>query len=680
MAEASEGSQRFRMRKCESAASVVRRGTRFLSQKLERRCLLSTTVLDAGGTELGRLDVWTPPGGLKAVEVSTGSGRQGSGDVAGYQIEVVFEGGLTASQQAVFASAASRWEAILTGDVEDVGPGAWGNAVDDMRISAQGLTIDGSGGILGQAGPEYYRSDTNLPFTGVMQFDSADLATLEQSGQLQNVIVHEMGHVLGLGTMWQLAGLVTGVGSSNPIFTGPRATAEYRRLIGDPTATSVPVENTGSAGTRDAHWRESVFGNELMTGYLNNGANPLSRVTAAQFADFGYPLVNVDATDPYTISNPLPTIGTLSATPTSTAVGGTFTLSVSGASDNAAVASVSFYRESNGIPGLQASDTGSITPDTLLNTDTSAPFSTSVPLGTLPTGSYTYYARAQDNFGAFSAVATTTATVVAAPVTPAAPDLVSSSDTGTDQNDNLTANNTPTFVGTIEPGATVTLLANGVAVGTAEADASGFYTVTSSVVSDGVVNFTVTSTQGGQTSAPSPSLTVQIDTVAPTVASATFVRTPGQLVRVNFSEAISGAGSLELINTTTAQIIPTTPFVVDEDTINYVVMNAALIDGRYEASFTSPPADAAGNTIGSTPLVLTFSFLRADFNGDNAVGFDDLLTLAQNYGQTGTNATGDADYNGVVDFDDLLIVAQTYGTSLSLAGERRRESNEQLED
>src|SRR5258708_39129929 len=37
-----------------------------------------------------------------------------------------------------------------------------------------------------------------------------------------------------------------------------------------------------------SHFRESVFGNEVMTGYLNNGANPLSRVTIASLADLGY--------------------------------------------------------------------------------------------------------------------------------------------------------------------------------------------------------------------------------------------------------------------------------------------------------------------------------------------------------------------------------------------------------
>ena len=77
------------------------------------------------------------------------------------------------------------------------------------------------------------------------------------------------------------------------------ATAEYNAIF-HTSATSVPVENTGGSGTADAHWRESVFGNELMTGWLNSGiTNPLSRITVASMADLGYQ-VNMNAADSYT--------------------------------------------------------------------------------------------------------------------------------------------------------------------------------------------------------------------------------------------------------------------------------------------------------------------------------------------------------------------------------------------
>src|SRR5262245_48627593 len=131
-----------------------------------------------------------------------------------------------------------------------------------------------------------------------MQFDTADLAQLEANGGLYYTVLHEMGHVLGIGTIWQQRGLVSGAGTSNPLFTGANAVAAYNSVFGT-AVTGVPLENSGGAGTRDSHWRESVFGNEVMTGYLNNGVNPLSRVTIASLADLGYQ-VNMAAADAYT--------------------------------------------------------------------------------------------------------------------------------------------------------------------------------------------------------------------------------------------------------------------------------------------------------------------------------------------------------------------------------------------
>ena len=49
----------------------------------------------------------------------------------------------------------------------------------------------------------------------------------------------------------------------------------------------VPVVNTGGAGTRNSHWRASVFGNELMIGYLTD-SSPLSAITIQSLADLGY--------------------------------------------------------------------------------------------------------------------------------------------------------------------------------------------------------------------------------------------------------------------------------------------------------------------------------------------------------------------------------------------------------
>ncbi|MEE8291761.1 MAG: leishmanolysin-related zinc metalloendopeptidase [Candidatus Tectomicrobia bacterium] len=213
-----------------------------------------------------------------------------------FNIEVNFTGGLTTRQRRAFSLAAARWSELIVGDLPDIP--VQGQRIDDVRIDASGEVIDGAGRILGQAGPTRVRTDGGLPITGVMSFDVADLETLERNGSLVNVVIHEMGHVLGIGTLWQRMGLLQGAGTANPIFVGANAMREYGALLRVNRPMPVPVANTGGAGTRDGHWRESIFGNELMTGFLDGGINPVSRVTVAALEDMGYQ-VNYAAADDY---------------------------------------------------------------------------------------------------------------------------------------------------------------------------------------------------------------------------------------------------------------------------------------------------------------------------------------------------------------------------------------------
>ena len=60
-----------------------------------------------------------------------------------------------------------------------------------------------------------------LPYHGTMEFDTADLAAMEANGSLFFVIMHEMGHILGIGTLWSSKGLITGAGGTNPLTSAP---------------------------------------------------------------------------------------------------------------------------------------------------------------------------------------------------------------------------------------------------------------------------------------------------------------------------------------------------------------------------------------------------------------------------------------------------------------------------
>ena len=277
----------------------------------------AVAVTDATGT--ATVGSWTPGAAADLNTVTatvSGDGVTGNpvtfnvagcsgGGGAGYAVTLCFTTPVTAAQRTAFTDAATRWQGLITGDLANVAlnvPAGYCSAtmpalnmtIDDLLIYAGVAAIDGVGGVLGQAGPCLIRNSNALPLLGMMQFDAADMASLEAGGQLGSVILHEMGHVLGIGTMWPTFNLLQSPSSAgSPLdtyFNGANGIAGFNN-VGGSTYTGgqkVPVENTGGGGTMNGHWRESVLANELMTGWLNAGSNPLSELTVRSLADMGY--------------------------------------------------------------------------------------------------------------------------------------------------------------------------------------------------------------------------------------------------------------------------------------------------------------------------------------------------------------------------------------------------------
>lgn len=244
----------------------------------------------------------------------------------GFDIQLCYAEDASPTVQAAFTSAVSRWEGLITGDLADVVPNAnahttclsgrtlpaLSGTVDDLVIFVVVEPIDGAFGVLGSAGPCYVRNSNVLTSVGTMRFDSADLDRLDGNGQLENVILHEMGHVLGIGTLWGYKGLIhntapsgeTDPGAHDTHFSGATAIAAFDAAGGAARdSAKVPVQNVGNSGSINGHWRESVVNNELMSPFLDAGSNPLSAISVASVGDLGY-TVNTAGADAFAVPFP----------------------------------------------------------------------------------------------------------------------------------------------------------------------------------------------------------------------------------------------------------------------------------------------------------------------------------------------------------------------------------------
>lgn len=250
---------------------------------------------------------------LESVTVTLDAyGCEGGGGV-GYEITLCITSAITTLQRQGFEAAAARWKSAITGDLPAVNanftapcPGSprLQMTVDDLLIFVSIRNIDGRGGVLGQAAPCRIRGTGSLPYVGLMQFDASDVQDMLNNGSFQSVVLHEMAHVIGVGPLWNELGLLVNPSSStvpqDTYFSGSAARAAFDAVggIGYTGGQKVPVENEGGDGTRNSHWREAVFRNELMTGFINVGNNPLSIVTIRSLEDLGY-AVNTAAAEGY---------------------------------------------------------------------------------------------------------------------------------------------------------------------------------------------------------------------------------------------------------------------------------------------------------------------------------------------------------------------------------------------
>jgi len=186
-----------------------------------------------------------------------------------------------------------------------------------------------------------------------------------------------------------------------------------------------------------------------------------------------------------------------------------------------------------------------------------------------------------------------------------APTLDSSSDTGLSNSDDVTRATAPVFTGNgAEPGALVTIYANGVSVGQSTADASGQYTIPSSILgSDGQYQVTTRQTDiAGNVSAMGPAITVTVDTVSqrPTslmLTSDTFgggtAGTTSDLLTKDSQVSVTGVAEANSIVTLFDGTLSVGQATTNANG-NWTVQTSSLTDGQH--ILTATAVDPAGNT------------------------------------------------------------------------------------
>ena len=245
------------------------------------------------------------------------------------------------SEKSLFQSAANFWTSIISGYQDGVDRD-WTLTVDSFsEAAANGSVRLGSATASGFAISQFV-ANSNYPHGRFIYTTGgyASFNTHNNAGNLsETVIIHEIGHALGIGLVWEanevyndgdpsnnFSYLVNGgyyerylFGGTPGQYMGAAGLNAYRNEF-DPNALFIPVELDGSSGTVHGHWNEVAdnpslenlagfdndpgddvpapivtsgpnsgksFDDELMTGIMS-GTPFLSETTKESLKDIGF--------------------------------------------------------------------------------------------------------------------------------------------------------------------------------------------------------------------------------------------------------------------------------------------------------------------------------------------------------------------------------------------------------
>jgi hypothetical protein len=226
----------------------------------------------------------------------------------------------------------SVWDTI-----KSLKPSWNGISLDDYQEVNYGVG-NAKNGVIAECGPSYYIDiqpgpnglkfqsiGFNLKINKFWESNIPSGASSPYSGDdWENILMHEVGHGLGIGAFWDASYQSEGAKPPiNSFLDGTyyvNAQSGYNNITGN-TYSKIPLESGGGVGTGDGHWENnfrngSAVGangvsypgveNELMVGYYNKGMNSiLTKLTIGALKDFGYQEINPGASEgtPITVNS-----------------------------------------------------------------------------------------------------------------------------------------------------------------------------------------------------------------------------------------------------------------------------------------------------------------------------------------------------------------------------------------
>ena len=226
-----------------------------------------------------------------------------------------------------FRRAEAFWDARVLGYSNTLPRDIQGQLTGSLLIVAATGPQDSDllGGALGRAGPTTFPNivrgtifrERRVAVATVSSMVFADEFLADSTeDDITDVIIHEMGHALGIGSLWADNGLIQQVAGRGAFqyvgINARRAYAIEAGVAGLGRTGFVPIEQQGGGGTAFGHWDDDdpIFNSisrnnriELMTGFfIPNTERYISRTSLASLVDLHYVVkgFNEDELIPFT--------------------------------------------------------------------------------------------------------------------------------------------------------------------------------------------------------------------------------------------------------------------------------------------------------------------------------------------------------------------------------------------